>query len=194
MRGLRVPSSYMPTGPDDGTATYQDGRVGTALIQEYRFSKYIERIQNILQATFDREFKKFLTHRGVQVSSALFDLGFVEPQSFSQYRELELDQSRAQLFGQLEGVPYLSRRFILGKYLGLDEDEIAKNEAMWRLENDTDAGPEANSAGDLGSLGLRGGDVEGFAPTDVDAETAGDEMGGDDSDSPVPDQGDDDEI
>ena len=84
MRGLRVPSSYMPTGPDDGTATYQDGRVGTALIQEYRFSKYIERIQNILQETFDNEFKKILKHRGVEVSSSLFDVGFVEPQSFSQ--------------------------------------------------------------------------------------------------------------
>ena len=38
-------SSYLPTGPDDGSATYQDGRVGTVLIQEYRFSKYCERIQ-----------------------------------------------------------------------------------------------------------------------------------------------------
>ena len=40
MRGLRVPSSYLPTGPEDGSATYNDGRVGTAYIQEYRFSKY----------------------------------------------------------------------------------------------------------------------------------------------------------
>ena len=39
LRGLRIPSSYLPTGPDDGTATYLDGRVGTALIQEYRFLK-----------------------------------------------------------------------------------------------------------------------------------------------------------
>ena len=195
MRGLRVPSSYMPTGPDDGTATYQDGRVGTALIQEYRFSKYIERIQNILQETFDNEFKKFLKHRGVEVSSSLFDLGFVEPQSFSQYRELELDQARASLFGNLEGVPYLSRRFILGKYLGLDDDEIAQNEAMWRQENDTEAGPANNTTGDLGAMGLRGGDVEGFAPTDVDAEVADDQQAGDDSDSPVPDEGgDEDEV
>ena len=40
LRALRVPSSYLPTGPDDGTATYVDGRVGTAFIQEYRFNQY----------------------------------------------------------------------------------------------------------------------------------------------------------
>ena len=39
-RGLRVPSSYLPTGPDDSGATTNDGKVGTALIQEFRFNKY----------------------------------------------------------------------------------------------------------------------------------------------------------
>jgi hypothetical protein len=30
LRGLRIPSSYLPTGPDDSNAQYTDGRVGTA--------------------------------------------------------------------------------------------------------------------------------------------------------------------
>jgi hypothetical protein len=38
LRGLRVPSSYLPTGPDDGTQTFTDGRVGTAYIQEFSFA------------------------------------------------------------------------------------------------------------------------------------------------------------
>ena len=190
LRGLRIPSSYMPTGSEDGTATYQDGRVGTALIQEYRFSKYIERIQAILQPTFDREFKMFLDHRGVDVPSSLFDLAFIEPQSFSQYREIELDQQRAQLFSNLEGVPYLSRRFILKKYLGLEEDELVQNEAMWRAENDDQAGPDFDSQNALGGLGLRGGDVEGFEPTDLDDGAGEEDIGDADieaSDSPIPD-------
>ena len=33
-RGLRVPSSYLPTGPDDSERTLTDGKVGTALTQE----------------------------------------------------------------------------------------------------------------------------------------------------------------
>jgi len=169
MRGLRIPSSYLPTGSEDGTATYNDGRVGTALIQEYRFSKYCERIQSMLQSELDKEFKLFLKHRGIEVPSSLFDLQFSEPQSFSQYREIELDNSRAALFGNLEGVPYLSRRFILKKYLGLSEDELVENERMWRDENDMFSEPEIDSKGNLGGLGLRSGDVEGFEPTDVDA-------------------------
>jgi len=170
MRGLRVPSSYLPTGSEDGTATYQDGRVGTALIQEYRFSKFCERLQTILQTELDREFKLFLKNRGISVPSSLFDLHFSEPQSFSQYREIEIEAQRANLFGQVEGVEYLSRRFILKKYLGLTEDELVENERMWRDENDPESTPDMDAKSDLGSLGLRGGDVEGFEPTDVDTD------------------------
>lgn len=170
MRGLRVPSSYLPTGSDDGTATYNDGRVGTALIQEHRFSKYCERIQAILQTSLDNEFKMFLKYRGIEVPSSLFDLQFTEPQSFSQYRDIELESARANLFSQIEGVGYLSRRFIMKKYLGLSEDELVENERMWRNENDIDSSPDLDSKGDLGSLGLRSGDVEGFEPTDVETE------------------------
>jgi len=170
MRGLRVPSSYLPTGSDDGTATYNDGRVGTALIQEHRFSKYCERIQAILQTSLDNEFKMFLKYRGIEVLSSLFDLQFTEPQSFSQYRDIELESARANLFSQIEGVSYLSRRFIMKKYLGLSEDELVENERMWRNENDIDSSPDLDAKGDLGSLGLRSGDVEGFEPTDVETE------------------------
>jgi hypothetical protein len=41
-RGLRIPSSYLPTGADDSQASFNDGRVGTAYIQELRFNKYCE--------------------------------------------------------------------------------------------------------------------------------------------------------
>ena len=184
MRGLRIPSSYLPTGADDGTMTYNDGRVGTALIQEYRFAKYCERIQNILQPYLDKEFKMFLKHRGIEVPSSLFDLKFVESQSFSQYRDIEIESQRAQLFGQVEGVDYMSRRFIMKKYLGLTEDELRENEQMWKEENTEKSDSGFDAASELGGLGVRSGDVEGFEPTDVDAELAGgDDMS--DMDSPV---------
>jgi len=34
-RALRIPSSYLPTGPDDSNASFSDGRVGSTLIQTY---------------------------------------------------------------------------------------------------------------------------------------------------------------
>lgn len=181
MRGLRIPSSYLPTGAEDGTATYQDGRVGTALIQEYRFSNYCSRIQLVLQPALDKEFKMFLKHRGIDVESSLFDLHFVDPQSFSQYREIELDNSRAGLFANLDGVDYLSKRFLLKKYLGLSEEEMNENDQMWRVENGTGDAP-SDPAGDLGGVGLRAGDVEGFEPTDIEGEEGFDDedIGGED--------------
>jgi hypothetical protein len=179
MRGLRIPSSYLPTGPEDGTATYQDGRVGTALIQEFRFSKYCERLQLMLQPVLDKEFKMFLNYKGVEVPANLFDLIFTEPQSFSQYREIEIDSARAAVFGNLDGVGYLSKQFLLQKYLGLNQDEMKENEYLWKKENDAESSPDQSIQGDLGALGVRGGDIDGFEPTEVDddePDTDGDDL------------------
>jgi len=63
LRALGIPSSYLPTGPDDGTATMNDGKVGTAFIQEFRFAKVIKRYQQQLIKPLDQEFKLFLKHR-----------------------------------------------------------------------------------------------------------------------------------
>ena len=193
MRGLRVPTSYLPTGSEDGIAAFNDGRVGTAMIQEFRFAKYCERLQMTIQKTLDKEFKLFCKYRGIDVSASLFDLNFSEPQSFSKYREIEIDQQRANLFGSLEGAGYLSKRFILSRYLGLTEEEVLENERLWGEENDPDNKPSGDAIGDLSSVGVRAGDMDSFQPTDVDAENdlgddedIGDE-GPDTSDSPLPD-------
>jgi hypothetical protein len=159
MRALRIPSSYMPTGPDDGTAVYNDGRVGTAFIQEYRFNKYCQRIQNLLINPLDKEFKMFLKKKGIELDSSTFKLTFLPPQSFSEYREIEVNNARAAVFGQLAEVPYLSRRFVLKKYLGLTDAEIAENEGMWEEENPESAVSTATqdsalAPSDLNTLGL----------------------------------------
>lgn len=70
------------------------------------------------------------------------------------------------------------------KYLGLTEDELRENEQMWKEENTEKSDSGFDAASELGGLGVRSGDVEGFEPTDVDAEEAGgDDMS--DMDSPV---------
>ena len=130
-----------------------------------------------VQKTLDKEFKLFCKHRGINVSSSLFDLNFSEPQSFSKYREIEIDQQRANLFGSLEGAGYLSKRFILARYLGLTEEEVLENERLWAEENDPNSAPSGDAIGDLSSVGVRAGDMGSFTPTDVDAEN---DLGGDD--------------
>lgn len=154
MRALRIPSSYMPTGPDDGTAVFSDGRVGTAFIQEYRFNKYCQRLQNLLVNPLDSEFKMFLKKKGIELDTSTFKLSFLPPQSFSEYREIEINNARAAVFGQLSEVQYLSRRFVMKKYLGLTDQEILENESMWMEENpdaSTNLPPTETPGGELSS-------------------------------------------
>ena len=181
IRGLRIPSSYLPTGPDDGSAPFNDGKVGVAYIQEYRFAKYCERLQRQIIKSLNNEFKVYLKASGVEVDNSLFDITFTDPQNFSSYRELELDQARTQLFGALEGIPYLATQFKLKKYLGLTEEEIARNEALWAEENavDVDDITADTTASDLRQVGVRpqpGADVS-MAPIDMGAAEPG--LGGD---------------
>jgi len=171
LRGLRVPSSYLPTGPEDGSAVYNDGKVGVAYIQEYRFSKYVERLQRQIQEELDREFKMFLKYRGIELDNSAFNIEFNKPMNFSSYRDIQLDGERAALFGQVQGIPYLANQFKLKKYLGLTEAEMTENEDLWRKENKVDqyksAEAEAGPAGSLSTIGIRANPED---EVDLDAE------------------------
>ena len=101
VRGLRIPSSYLPTGPDDGQSNYQDGRVGTAYIQELRFNNYCERLQSLITEEFNQEFKRYLLEKGVNIDTAMFDIRMQPPQNFASYRQSELDNARIGTYTQM---------------------------------------------------------------------------------------------
>jgi len=157
LRGLRIPSSYLPTGPDDSAVNYTDGRVGTAMIQEYRFNRYCMRLQGLISPYLDKEFKMFLKNRGVNIDSSSFDIDFLEPQNFSAYREVEMNNTRAGVFTQLAEVPYISHRFKLQKFLGFTDDEILENERLWKEENlDANTATAGEEGAGFGAAGVRG--------------------------------------
>lgn len=152
-RALRIPSSYLPTGPDDGGSNFNDGRVGTAYIQELRFNKYCERLQSLMNEHFDREFKFYLHNKGINVDSNIFDVKFNPPQNFAAYRQAEMDTVRIQTFAGIAEVPYISKRFALKRFLGLSAEEVTENETLWKEENiDEDASLPANA--ELRSVGV----------------------------------------
>src|SRR6056300_232565 len=193
-RGLRIPSSYLPTGADDSAAQYNDGRVGTAYIQELRFNKYCVRLQNLVAYIFDKEFKMYMNAKGVNIDNNLFDLRMNPPQNFASYRQSEMDNARVNTFASLQEVPYMSKRFALKRFLGLSQEEVAENEAMWREENTNEninnisAGTEMRGAGvtpsgiqsDLDTLGSTEPDADAPEPeADVSTpDTGGAEPGG----------------
>jgi hypothetical protein len=167
-RGLRIPSSYLPTGADDSNSSYNDGRVGTAYIQELRFNKYCERLQALISTSFDIEFKRYMHTRGVNIDATLFDLRFNEPLNFASSRQAALDTERINTFNTIQAVPYMSHRFALKRFLGLTEDEIAENERLWAEEQGDGSATDTDSAGELRSAGLSAGGIAG------DMETSGD--------------------
>ena len=46
-----------------------------------------------------------------------------------------MDQSRVNTFSQVAELPYMSKRFALKRYLGLSEEEMARNAELWAEEN-----------------------------------------------------------
>ena len=166
-RGLRVPSSYLPTGPDDSDRAFTDGKVGTALIQEYRFNQYCKRLQNLIMQKLDDEFKMFLHWRGFNIDSGLFNISFCEPQNFATYRQAEMDNSRISAFTQLEQLPYMSKRFMMKRFLGLTEEEIVENEKSWREERE-EPEIETTQGQDLRSIGITPAGMEGDISTGED--------------------------
>ncbi len=160
VRGLRIPSSYLPTGADDGASSFQDGRVGTAYIQELRFNNYCERLQGLVIEEFNQDFKRYLLEKGVNIDTSMFDIQFQAPQNFAAYRQSELDNARVPTFTQMSAIPYMSNRFALERFLGMSKEEIAENERLWREENDETLGAQqTDTAGEMRTAGISGAGI-----------------------------------
>lgn len=160
-RGLRIPSSYLPTGSDDSASTFNDGRGTTALIQEWRFNQYCMRLQTMIVEKLDTEFKMFMRWRGINIDGQLFELRLNEPQNFAKYRQVEVDAARIQAFSSLEGVGYLSKRFLLERYLDLSEEEMQRNTELWNEENDeTPKNASSDSDANLRAIDVTPGAIE----------------------------------
>ena len=141
------------------------------MIQEFRFNQYCERLQQYMAMKLDEEFKLFLRWRGFNIDSGLFNLQFNPPQNFASYRQVELDTARVTTFTGLEQLPYMSKRFMMERFLGLSMEEINKNEKLWREEHnkELDVEPKGN---DLRSIGVSVGDLESDIETGEEAQAA----------------------
>ncbi len=168
-RGLRIPLSYMREGTDG--ATVNDGKVGTAYIQELRFAMYIKRLQGYIAVVMDKEFKRYLRNVGINVDPSIFHITLPEPENFGVYRRQELDGALLGTFQTASGIEYLSPRFTMKKYLQLTDEEILTNERLRREELglDPDGGIEDLKLiyGPPEEAGMGGGMVAGMPGMDL---------------------------
>lgn len=132
-RGLRVPASYM-VEQQDGGQIWNDGKVGVAYIQELRFALFVARLQGYVEKTLDAEFKKYLRQSNIAIDDQMYRIRCPEPSNFGKYRQYELDTALLSSFGSADGITYLSKRFILERFLMLTDEEIIRNEHLKREE------------------------------------------------------------
>ena len=81
------------------------------------------------------------------------------------------------VFGTMEAFPYISKRFAMERFLGLSEEEIAKNEKLWREEHDKTEDQEPTGS-DLRNVGVSAGDMETDLQTADDIENTSDDTEG----------------
>ena len=89
----------------------------------------------MLSPNFDADFKLWIKQKGYNIDFSMFEIKFNPPQNFAQYRQTEMDQARVQTFTQVAELPYMSKRFALKRFLGLSEEEMARNADLWAEEN-----------------------------------------------------------
>lgn len=191
-RGLRVPSSYMMEGQEN--QLFNDGKVGTAYIQELRFALFVMRLQSAIEQVLDDEFKNYLRLCNIHIDPSLYKIRLPEPSNFGKYRQFELDNSLLSSFANADNIQYFSKRFILKRFLQMSPEEIAENEYMLREERGVDKHggtkdlPKLYGAqeGAMGGMGGMGGVGPGFGGAEAPmmpgeiggAEGAGGEMPG----------------
>ena len=99
-----------------------------------------------------------------------------EPQNFASYRDNELNVQRINAFNTIKDTAYLSKRFMLKKYLQLSDMEISENDKMWAEEQNIDV--EQTVAGsDLRNVGVTPGAISSDLETLDSLENMPDEFG-----------------
>jgi hypothetical protein len=192
-RGLRIPSSYMSSGNEN--ALFNDGRVGQAYIEELRFALYIMRLQGYIEQVMDAEFKAYLKACNIHIDETIYRIRLPEPSNFGTYKQQEVDAALLGSLSTADGIGYLSKRFVLSRYLQLEDDEIIANEKMLGEERNVDekdpdflkklyGGEDEMDAGGMGDFGgdmtAGGGDFGADLGTEggADAGAAGGEAEG----------------
>jgi hypothetical protein len=196
MRGLKVPQSWIPYGPQDGQRTVPTTTAAT-YIQEQRFLQYCQRIQSMLIDNLDKEFKSFLKTRGIIIDESSFQLSFYEPSNITEITKMEIENTKLNLCSSAMQIPYISKQFALKHYLGLTEEEYNENQRLLMLEmqnvlkdkdvqlpiTDKDATPG------LRSINISDIPQDYFNNTKDDLEAGIGNMGGGMGDMPSPDMG-----
>lgn len=162
VRGLSIPSSYLPQGPDEGgMALFGDG-ASQLMASEIMFNNRCLRYQRIVSRVFDAEFKRYMVKNGYNISASSFEVVFNPPINMASYRKAELDAKLINTYLPLNDISYIAKQTILEK-MGFGKEDIVKNEQYWLQEN-PQAVEGSGAQSDEGQAGLQSVGID--APND----------------------------
>jgi hypothetical protein len=124
--GLRIPHSMIDTA-DQQQTQYSDMRIGQLYAIELRYISYVKRFKRRFAKELFNHFKWFVNQRQLAFpEEGVFRIN--DSNSFADYKQIELDQSRLNVFNSTLQVMSLSKKVALQKYLGMTAEELAYNE------------------------------------------------------------------
>lgn len=135
IRSFGLPQNYFSTQGEEGSKTYNAGRLGEMLQVEMRTAKMIRRYQKIIAEKWDQEFKNFCRNIGVEIDESIFNLTFCDNMNFGKWIELEIQANYISQFKDLSSFSFMSTEFLLKKYLNWSEEDIEENKRLWMIEN-----------------------------------------------------------
>jgi len=100
---------------------------------EMRYLGHIKRIARVFAKSLHSNFVEFCRKRNVEVPKGVL-LKINDPNSFAKYKDMEVWQQQLNLFASSQQATSLSKKFILKKYMMMDEEELIRNEEMKLIE------------------------------------------------------------
>lgn len=130
--GLRIPSSLIDPN-DQSQNQHSDARVGQLYAAEYRYLSHVKRIKSRIAKTLHSSFKDFCEDREIGVHDDV-ELRIADSMSFAEYKDMERNQGFLNVANSTLQLNQLSKRLVMSKYLGMEEDEILYNEHCKLME------------------------------------------------------------
>lgn len=123
LMGLRIPSSYFNT---ESPPTWNDGKVGSALVEEARFGKWLSEIREQFLHGFKILFLEFLVEKGITLQYDQLMMQWKESINVVENQELEKLIQRQSVLAGFAPEQY-APTYMQKKVLGWSEEEIQEN-------------------------------------------------------------------
>lgn len=163
---LKLPRSRWD---DSAGVNYSSGKSGDMLKEELKFMKFIERLQRKFSYILIESFLTQLKLRGIDARYAreeMFNIRFNSSNLFKQYKEVEFNESRLQMLGQVGDLIYskenpnglFASEYILKDILQFSDYDLKRNADMLQKLKGVEDGSKGQADEDMGLTG----DLEGI--------------------------------